>query len=368
MAASTGKTRVAVAMSGGVDSSVVAALLLQQGYEVIGLTMRLWSGKPGEPARRTCCSTEDTQDARRVAQTLGIPFYVVDLETEFRRAVVDDFVQAYAQGLTPNPCVRCNQHLKFVSLLQRAQALQADFLATGHYARRMETPEGVQLWRGRDASKDQSYFLFTVTSAQLAQLRFPLGALSKAETRALAQQFGLHLAEKSESQDLCFVPDGDKDQFLRQSDPSMFQPGAIVDQQGAILGRHAGLARYTIGQRKGLGIAHAVPLYVLAIDRRQNRLLVGPESGLWQESLQVEKVNWLAEEPLCKPRRIAAQIRYAAEAQPCWLTPLGEQRAALLFDSAQRAIAPGQAAVFYQEERLLGGGWIVPSEESKTIG
>ncbi|MBF0096787.1 MAG: tRNA 2-thiouridine(34) synthase MnmA [Magnetococcales bacterium] len=353
-----GKTRVAVAMSGGVDSAVAAALLLQQGYEVIGLTMRLWSGSSGDPTRRSCCSTEDVQDARRVAQTLGIPFYIVDLETEFRQAVVDDFVQSYGHGLTPNPCIRCNQHLKFDFLLRRALALQAQFLATGHYAQRVESSNGVQLWRGLDRSKDQSYFLFTVTSAQLQHLRFPLGGLQKAETRALAEQFGLHLAEKSESQDLCFVPDGDKDRFLRLSNPGMFQSGEIVDLQGNRLGRHNGLACYTVGQRKGLGIAHAQPLYVIALDQQENRLVVGPESALWQDCLRVQGLNWLESTPLQAPRRVWSQIRYAAQAQPGWLTPLGGDQADIQFDQPQRAIAPGQAAVFYEEQRLLGGGWI----------
>ncbi|WP_130470325.1 tRNA 2-thiouridine(34) synthase MnmA [Candidatus Magnetaquicoccus inordinatus] len=360
MAATAPKQRVAVAMSGGVDSSVAAALLLQQGYEVIGLTMRLWSGAAKDPSLRTCCSSEDAQDARRVAQKLGIPFYVIDLENEFRSMVVNDFVRAYGQGLTPNPCVRCNQHLKFVFLLQRALDLQADFLATGHYARWRDDPAGAQLWRGSDRSKDQSYFLFTITSQQLQRLRFPLGELSKQQTRALAEQFGLHLAEKGESQDLCFVPDGDKDAFLRQSAPASFQPGEIVDLQGKRLGSHSGLAAYTIGQRKGLGIAYSVPLYVLAVDWQQNRLLVGPEEALWQSKLSVAEINWLAEEPLTAPRRVWTQIRYAAEAQPGWLTPLPGQEAEICFDQPQRAIAPGQAAVFYQEERLLGGGWIKP--------
>jgi tRNA-specific 2-thiouridylase len=352
------KQRVAVAMSGGVDSAVAAALLLQQGYEVIGLTMRLWSGSSSDPTRRSCCSSEDAQDARRVAQTLGIPFYIVDLENAFRHAVIDDFVHNYGQGLTPNPCIRCNQHLKFVLLLQRALDLQAQFLATGHYVRRVESASGAQLWRGLDRSKDQSYFLFTVTSAQLQHLRFPLGDLHKAETRALAEKFGLHLAEKSESQDLCFVPDGDKDRFLQLSNPEMFRSGAIVDGQGNRVGQHHGLARYTVGQRKGLGLSYAHPHYVIALDQQENRLVVGPESALWQESLRVQGLNWLDAEPLQAPRRVWSQIRSAAQAQPGWLIPFGEDQAEMRFDQPQRAIAPGQAAVFYQEQRLLGGGWI----------
>lgn len=350
--------RVAVAMSGGVDSSVAAASLLAQGHEVIGLTMRLWSGEGGGVGGRTCCAPEDLYDARRVAQTLGIPFYVVDLEAQFYTHVVADFVATYAAGQTPNPCIRCNQHLKFAHLLQKSRELQADFLATGHYAIRREGPAGPQLWRGRDPQKDQSYFLFTVQPAQLRHLRFPLGEMSKAETRALAERFGLHLAQKRESQDLCFVPDGDNAAFLARAGAGLFQPGPIVDLAGRPLGTHQGLGGYTIGQRRGLGVASGSPLYVVAIEPAANRLVVGPETALWRERVRVEEINWLGDAPLTVPVRIQARLRYAASPQPCLLHPLGNASAELLFDTPQRAIAPGQAAVFYAEERVLGGGWI----------
>ncbi|MBF0161284.1 MAG: tRNA 2-thiouridine(34) synthase MnmA, partial [Magnetococcales bacterium] len=343
------RKRVAVAMSGGVDSSVAAAALLEQGYEVIGLTMRLWSGGvPGRGSSRSCCTSEDLQDARRVAQTLGIAFFVVDLEAHFYQAVVADFVDTYAAGQTPNPCIRCNERLKFAHLLQQAQALQAEFLATGHYALRCDGPSGPQLWRGTDHKKDQSYFLFTVTAAQLHHLRFPLGALTKEQTRALAERFGLHLAHKRESQDLCFVPDGDNRAFLAKAGAEpLLREGPIVDEAGRVLGRHHGLGGYTIGQRKGLGIAAPAPLYVLAIQPAANRLVVGPESALWRSTLRVRGLNWLGDAPLLAPLRIQARIRYAAEPQPALLQPLGAEHAELHFDTPQRAIAPGQACVFY---------------------
>ncbi|MBF0461951.1 MAG: tRNA 2-thiouridine(34) synthase MnmA [Magnetococcales bacterium] len=356
------KKRVTVAMSGGVDSSVAAACLLEQGYEVIGLTMRLWSEEGGTRARRACCATEDVYDARRVAQTLGIPFFVVDLEAEFRAAVVADFVTTYAAGQTPNPCIRCNQILKFEHLLRKSHELQAEFLATGHYALRTEGPSGPQLWRGQDRQKDQSYFLFTVTSDQLRHLRFPLGDLTKGQTRALAERFGLHLAHKGESQDLCFVPDGDTAAFLARMGAGWFQPGPIVNLAGQVVGKHDGVGGYTIGQRKGLGIASATPLYVVAIEAAHHRLVVGPESALWRSMLQVREINWLGDEPLLAPMRVGARIRYAAEAQPGWLRSTGAGCAKMVFDTPQRAIAPGQACVFYAAERVLGGGWIEPFE------
>lgn len=354
------KQRVAVAMSGGVDSSVAAACLLEQGYEVIGLSMRLWSGGEGQQTHRTCCATEDLHDARRVAQTLGIPFFVMDMESLFREAVVANFVATYAAGQTPNPCVRCNQWLKFDHLLKKSHALGAEFLATGHYAVRVEGAAGPELWRGRDDKKDQSYFLFTVTPAQLRHLRFPLGEMTKEQTRQLAEQLGLHLAQKGESQDLCFVPNGETTAFLAKAGVGLFQPGAIVDLAGKRLGEHPGLGGYTIGQRKGLGLSSAEPLYVVAICTASNQLIVGPETALWRSAMRVDEINWLGDHPLQAPIRILAQIRYAAEAQPCLLIPLGSLSANLIFDTPQRAIAPGQACVFYEADRLLGGGWIQP--------
>lgn len=352
------KRRVAVAMSGGVDSSTAAACLLEQGYDVIGLTMRLWSGTHVSKNSRTCCASEDVEDARRVAQTLGIAFFVVDMEEIFREAVVADFLANYAVGRTPNPCIRCNQVVKFGHLLQKAKNLGAEFLATGHYAVRREALSGLQLWRGKDRKKDQSYFLFTITPEQLRYLRFPLGEMTKEQTRSLAQRFGLHLAQKVESQDLCFIPDGDSTALLAEEGGKLLKPGPIMDLAGNKLGEHRGLGCYTIGQRKGLGISAAQPLYVIAIQAAENRLIVGAETDLLRSDLQVADINWLGEEPLASFSQIQARIRYAAEAQPAQITATGPNCARVIFATPQRAITPGQACVFYAKDQVLGGGWI----------
>ena len=355
------KKRVAVAMSGGVDSSVTAACLLEQGYEVIGLTMRLWTEKSGSRSNRTCCTTEDVFDARHVAQTLGITFYVVDLESIFRKTVVADYLAGYASGRTPNPCIRCNQILKFDYLLQKAKTLQAEFLATGHYAVRREGLSQPELWCGKDKKKDQSYFLFTITPKQLNYIRFPLGEMTKERTRALAQRFNLHLAQKEESQDLCFVPDGNSATFLAKENGALLKPGPIVDLAGHTLGEHQGLGCYTIGQRKGLGISAPNPLYVVAIQAEKNQLVVGPETALSCRKLRVQEINWLGDKPLTAPLQIQARIRYAAAAQPACITPTSPNSANVVFDTPQRAITPGQACVFYDGDRVLGGGWIQSS-------
>ncbi|MBF0136982.1 MAG: tRNA 2-thiouridine(34) synthase MnmA [Magnetococcales bacterium] len=356
------KERVAVAMSGGVDSSTVAAWLLEQGHEVIGLTMRLWQQGQGTiTGSRTCCATEDLHDARRVAERLGIPFYVINLEEQFRAAVVQDFITSYAAGQTPNPCIRCNQILKFDHLLARARALEASALATGHYAViRQNGTEKPQLWRGQDPAKDQSYFLFATTVEQLRYLRFPLGELTKNQTRDLARKLGLHNAAKRESQDLCFVPDGDYHAFFKNQAPWLAEPGEIVDQEGRVLGQHRGLGNYTIGQRHGLGIAAPHPLFVIDIAARHNRLIVGPAEALYKDTLEVVHLNWLAQRPLTDSRPIRARIRYAAAAQPAVIEPLDDlERVRVRFFQPQRAITPGQACVFYAEDRVLGGGWIL---------
>ena len=361
------RQRVAVALSGGVDSATAAACLLEQGHEVIGLTMRLWEEPGGAAAgspQRTCCAPEDLQDARRVAQTLDIPFYVLDLTEAFRREVVRDCLESYAAGRTPNPCVRCNQSLKFHHLLARALELEAVCLATGHYAiLDRDAAGGMRLCRAADRRKDQSYFLFSTPYDQLGLIRFPLGGIGKEETRRLARRFGLHLAAKRESQDLCFVPDGDLAAFLVRQGVAM-PSGPIVDPDGRVLGAHRGLGRYTVGQRKGLGLAAPQPLYVLAIDAAQNRLVVGPEARLYREELEVMAVNWLAPSPPARPMACQARIRYAAEPQPAWVEPLPDGRARVRFAQPQRAITPGQACVFYAAEQVLGGGWIC----GETVG
>ncbi|MEO5346623.1 MAG: tRNA 2-thiouridine(34) synthase MnmA [Magnetococcus sp. YQC-9] len=358
---STPPGRAAVALSGGVDSATTAALLLSQGWEVIGLTMQLWDHGHCLPSGqgRTCCAPEDVQDARRVAQTLGIPFYVLDLEADFRAAVVEDFLSAYAAGRTPNPCIRCNQLLKFRLLLDKAQALGAGFLATGHYAR-IEQVGGVPwLRRSMDAKKDQSYFLFATRIEDLARIRFPLGDLTKGQTRALAERFGLHLAEKRESMDVCFVPDGDYPAFFkRMGCEAACTPGPIVDRAGRQLGTHSGLGHYTVGQRHGLGIAVGYPLHVLAIEAPFNRIVVGPAEALLSDRLEVDGIHWLDPRPLEGALPVSAQIRHATPAVPALLEPLEGGSVRVVFETPRRGIAPGQACVFYVGDRVLGGGWI----------
>jgi tRNA-specific 2-thiouridylase len=353
--------RIAVAMSGGVDSSTAAAALLEAGHEVIGLTMHLWDpGTPTCDVTRTCCAPEDVQDARQVADHLGIPFYVVDLETAFRTHVVADFLTAYTTGATPNPCVRCNQILKFQHLLRIALELGATSLATGHYAEVRHGIDGLpELWRGADHAKDQSYFLFPITLETLRRLRFPLGNLTKTETRALAEHYRLPVARKRDSQDLCFVPDGDYAAFFHAQGMTM-APGDIVDQTGHHLGYHRGIHHHTIGQRRGLGIAAPHPLYVVAIDPRHNRLIVGPEAALYQNTCMVHDLSWLLPEPPPEPFTAHVRIRYAAEPQPATVNPLCDGRIAIKFEVPQRAITPGQACVLYQGDRVVGGGWIEP--------
>lgn len=351
--------RVVIAMSGGVDSSVAAALLKEAGHDVIGLALQLWDySHTDEDKFGTCCSPDDLQDARRVAQLLDIPFYVVNSERDFRQQVVDSFTESYLKGETPNPCVHCNDTVKFERLLTLAQGMGADMLATGHYARKEQLPNGLEVLRkATDRTKDQTYFLFRLDQARLNQVLFPLGALTKPEVRALAEARGLPTASKHDSQELCFIPDQGYGQFIEeQGHPA--EPGDIVDLEGRKLGRHRGLFHYTIGQRKGLGIAHPEPLYVLALDVEHNQLVVGSDKHLFRQGLLAREVNWVAGEP--DPEEpLSARIRYRATEVPVRLVRRDEGLYEVYFVTPQRAITPGQAVVFYQGELVRGGGWIV---------
>ena len=350
--------RVVVAMSGGVDSSVAAALLTEQGYEVIGITMRLWTEpRPAQfSGRSQCCGVEDVGDARRVAQQLGIPHYTLNLERPFQHFVVDRFLDDYAQGRTPNPCLNCNTYIKFDLFLERALALKAAYMATGHYARRRFTPAGVELHRARDRAKDQSYVLYTLGRRALTRTLFPLGDLHKAEVRAIAARHHLSVAEKPDSTDICFVPGGDYRDFLRRRQPD--RPGLLRDEAGTPLGQHPGVQHFTIGQRRGLGLPAGAKRYVTALDAARNTVTVGTAADLLVESLEAHDVHWLLDAPPPAPLRVEAQTRYHSPPLAATVQAHPDARAELRFDSPAQAVAPGQAVVFYQGERVLGGGTI----------
>lgn len=348
-------------MSGGVDSSVAAALLHEQGFEVIGVTLQLW-GKDvcASSGTRLCCSVRDALDAKAVAKRLGICHETLELVDAFRAHVIDYFVDSYREGLTPNPCIACNNHIKFGELLARADALEAPLIATGHYAR-SDYDERVgryALRQARDLSKDQSYVLFNLTQNQLSRARFPLGALDKPQVRDLARRLGLETAEKPDSQDVCFVRDRDKDGFLRRALNVGDVPGPITDVNGALLGTHQGLLGYTIGQREGLGLAIGRPLYVVALDQPNNRLIVGSREDLLRRTLTAERVNWVSISPSSEPLRAQVKIRARHEPAGATITPDAGGTARVAFDIPQPAITPGQAAVFYEGDVVLGGGWI----------
>ena len=350
-------TRVVVAMSGGVDSSVAAALLVEQGYEVIGLMLRLWA-EPGGAANR-CCTPDAIGDAQYIADELGIPFYVRDYKEIFKQIIVDPFINDYANGLTPNPCLTCNRVIRFELLLQEALALGGQYLATGHYARVQQNEAGqYELWQGLDPDKDQSYVLHTLTQENLPHVLFPLGEYTKEAVRDLAVRYQLPVFNKPDSQDLCFLGDGSYRQFLERQAPHILQPGKIVNSRGEILGEHQGLPAYTIGQRRGLGIAAPQPHYVIRLDSAHNQLVVGPREELGRDDLTAYNVNYISGQPFETPTRVEAKIRYKSRPATATVTPLPGHRLRAKFDAPLPDITPGQGFVFFRGAQVLGGGVI----------
>jgi len=350
--------RVVVAMSGGVDSSVAAGLLVEQGHDVIGLSMQLYD-QSGPETFGSCCSLDDLYDARRVASALGFPHYILNFEREFRETVIANFVAEYAAGRTPIPCAHCNSDLKFSTLLERARGLGADRVATGHYARIDRNEHGRWLLkRSVDAEKDQSYFLFSLTQEQLAHALFPVGLLTKPDVRAQARRLALNVADKPDSQEICFVPDHDYASFVARHQPDVSRPGAIVNQAGDRLGGHGGIHQFTIGQRKGLGVSAAAPLYVLKIDAESRDVTVGPRAALECDELTASAMNWIAVDAPADWLPVSAQIRHRHTPAPGRVRALGKDRAEFVFDTPQPAVTPGQAVVFYDGDVVVGGGWI----------
>jgi tRNA-specific 2-thiouridylase len=346
-------------MSGGVDSSAVAALLHQQGYDVIGLTMQLYDPGLDLAKKGACCAGQDIYDAKQVADRMGFPHYVLDYESVFKASVIDDFAESYVRGETPIPCIRCNQRVKFRDLMRMARELGADCLATGHYVQRKETEHGAEMHRAIDPRKDQSYFLFTTTKEQLEYLCFPLGGLRKEETRSLARELGLNVAEKADSQDICFVPNGNYREVVKNLRPEAVLPGEILHVNGEKLGEHSGILNFTLGQRKGLGISWPTPLYVVRIEPENRAVYVGEESDLFSQEVRISELNWLGDKISEEGLHCQVKLRYAQEPVPATIFPLSDNKARVLLHQPERAITPGQACVAYDGEKLLGGGWIV---------
>lgn len=353
-------TRIVVAMSGGVDSSVAAALMVEEGYEVIGVTMQLYDHGMAIGKKGACCAGQDIYDAKVVCDKLGIPHYVLDYESRFSQAVMDDFADSYLRGETPIPCVKCNQKVKFEDLLQMARDLDAEALVTGHYVQREGGLKNAKLRRAVDHSRDQSYFLFTTTQDQLDYLRFPLGGMPKTETRQHAERFGLEVADKPDSQDICFVPDGKYASVVEKLRPGALEEGDIIHVDGRVLGRHKGIINYTVGQRKGLGVSAAEPLYVIRLDPKTHTVIVGPHAALAKHKIKVREVNWLGDERPNAPVPIQVKVRSTRPPLNAMLT-LSDQGASVELTEPEFGVAAGQACVFYQGDQVLGGGWIQAS-------
>ena len=353
--------RIAVAMSGGVDSSLAAALLLKKGYEVIGVTFRMWpKDQCGASFGRACCNLEAVTKARAISEDLGIPYYVFDFSEEFKKEVIDYFCREYLKGLTPNPCVICNEKIKFGLLHEKALALGANLIATGHYADKGYDKRSGRFFLkcGRDKKKDQSYFLFSLSQEQLKYAVFPLARYTKSETRKYAKKFKLKTYNTVSSQDICFIQDLSYAEYIEKKTRVAMKEGDIVNKEGNILGRHKGIPYYTIGQRRGLGIAYSEPLYVTGIDRIQNRVIAGMKKDLLKKSLIAHKLNWIAIEDIIKPLRVKTKIRYNHKKQIATVTRLGVGEVRVDFDASQEALTPGQAVVFYDKDMVVGGGWI----------
>lgn len=363
-AKSPADTRVVVAMSGGVDSSVVAAELAREGYDVVGVTLQLYDHGAALAKKGACCAGRDIHDARRVAEEMGFPHYVLDYENTFREAVIDEFADSYLAGATPVPCIRCNERVKFRDLLETAKDLDADCMATGHYIQRKMGPRKAELHSAADANRDQSYFLFSTKQEQLDYLRFPLGHLaSKADTRALAAKHGLSVADKPDSQDICFVPNGNYAAVIEKLRPGAGEPGEIVDMEGTVLGQHRGVIHYTIGQRRGLGIGGLeTPLYVVKLDPDARRVVVGPKEALSTRTVPLREINWLGDAPLTSRTEwpLAVKVRSTRPPREAILRPISDTEATVELLTPEEGVSPGQACVFYDPDgtRVLGGGWI----------